>query len=306
MDIVFTILNQVGKMFFLMIVGYFAFKKKWISETGTQQISNVLLKICTPAILMASFDIPFSIDKLVGLVIALVLGVISLVVSIIVAKFVYRGDYRIEEFSLVFSNCAFIGIPLVQGVLGMEAVFYLSAYLLAFYIFAWTYGVYLISKRRDLITLKLIVYSPAVIGTVLGLFIFFFPYPLPEFIMHPIVMIGNVNTPMAMIVLGCYIANTDLVSLLKDHRIYLVCFYRLILVPLAITLVFCLVPNRYLEIKNVVLIAASAPVGVMVALFAQQYKHDFEYGARIVSLSTILCMITIPIVLVLSDILWSL
>ncbi|NLC96227.1 MAG: AEC family transporter [Erysipelotrichaceae bacterium] len=304
MDAGLTIIVQIVKMFLLMGTGYFIYTKKWVDEHGSQQISNILLKICAPAITITSFNISFSIEKLQGIVVAFLLSSLSIVIGLAVAKIIYKDKNKIEQFAIGFSNAGFMGIPLVQGLLGIEYVMYISTFLVSFNLFAWTVGVYLVSGRKDLITPKLILYSPAVIGLILGMIVFVSPIKLPTIILEPLTLVGSMNTPLAMIVLGTYIAKSNIVEVFKSKQAYFVSFIRLVVVPIVTIFIFKLIPNQFSDIKKVVIIATSAPTAVMVAMLAQQYGGDYEQGARIVSLSTLLCLITMPIMIILSEIIW--
>lgn len=304
MEIGITILNQIIKMFLLMSVGYYIYKKEWVSEDGTQQISNILLKVCTPALMITSFNILFSYETLIQIFVSFVLSSVSIIIGLIVARIIYKDKNRVGQFAIAFSNSGFIGIPLVQSLMGDKYIIYLSAFILAFNLFGWTIGVYLVSGRKDLITPKLILKSPAVIGLGLGMLVFISPIKLPELLHSPIAMIGNLNTPLAMIVLGTYIAKNNISEVFKSIDAYKISFIRLIIVPIITALVLYFVPETFYDIKKVVLIATSAPVAVMVAMLSQKYGGDFEYGARIVSLSTILCLFTIPVVLLIGEFIW--
>lgn len=304
MEIGATILVQIIKMFLLMCVGYFIYKKQWINEEGTQQISNILLRVCTPALMISSFNIMFTFETLKTIIWSFLLSSLTIIIGLIVARIIYKGENKIAQFAIAFSNSSFIGIPLVESILGEQAIIYLSAYIVSFYLFTWTIGLYLVSGRRDLISFKLILKSPAVIGLFLGLIVFISPIKLHSVLLSPISMIGNLNTPLAMMVLGTYIAKNDILSIFKSKEAYFISFVRLMVVPFLSLLMLWLVPNAYNEMKMVVLIAASSPVAVMAAMLAQQYGGDFEHSARIVSLSTVLCLVSIPVIMILASMIW--
>jgi len=304
MDIGLTILNQITMMFVMMGFGYFIYYYKFMDDLGTQQVSNILLKICGPCTIITAFNFAFNASKLKKLGFTIVLSTIVILIGLGVARLIYGKSHRLEQFAIAFSNAGFIGIPLVTGLLGVEYVFYLTGFLICFNLFVWTVGVYLISGQRSLITPKLMLFNPALIGTAIGLIVFVSPIKPIAPVADAIAKIGFMNTPLAMIVLGTFIAKSNLVEVFTNKAAYVVSFMRLIVVPLIILFGLKLVPNAYHDIKMVILIAASAPVGVMVAMFAQQYEGDYEYGARIVSLSTILCLFTIPGMLLLSNIVW--
>lgn len=300
-----TIFNQILMMFVMMGIGFGLKGKRWLSEQGTQEMANVLLKVCSPCIMITSFNIAFDQEKLGMLGLTFLISCLTILLAIIVACICFRKSMCIERFATSFSNAGFIGIPIVSSILGVQAVFYLTAFLLAFNLFAWTIGVYMMSGRRDLMTLKAVVMSPAVIGLCGGLLLFFSPVKLPTPIYNALYSVGSMNTPLGMMILGTYIANCKLKDIFTSKRAYQISFYRLVLIPGLTFLGLSLLPGSMLEMKMVILIAASAPVGVMVAMFAQQHVGDFAYGARVVSLSTILCLVTIPLYMMLATQLWS-
>ena len=299
-----TIFYQIVKMFLMMSIGYFLYSKKWVNEDGSQQMANILLRICAPAITIVSFNIEFSKEKLYGIIVAFVLSFLSIIIGLIVARIVYGNKNRIEQFAIGFSNSVFMGLPLVQGLLGIEYVMYISAYMVVFNLLSWTIGIYLVSGRKDLITPKLILTSPAMIGLVIGFIVFVSPIKLPFIIEESLSIVGSMNTPLAMIVLGTYVAKSNIVEVFKNKQAYIVSLYRLIIVPIVIMLVFILIPNTYMDIKKVVIIASSTPTAVTVAMLAQQYGGDFKQGAIIISLTTIFCLITMPLMIMLAQVIW--
>lgn len=299
-----TLVSQIIKMFLIMAAGYVMYKKKIVDDHTNAKLSSILLTVATPATIIASYNQTFSAEKILNLFVAFFLSLITYVVSIVVVQRLYKTEQRIEKFAIVFSNAGFIGIPLVSGLLGIEAVFYIAINLICFNLFVWTYGIFVMSVDKDNITFKKITTNPCVIAVVLGLMIFVSPIKPATPIMEAVSALAGLNTPLAMIVLGSHLAKSDITKIFSDARVYLVSFIRLILLPLITLGVLYFVPNSYLEIKMVVLIAASTPTGAMLPVFAQMFGRDTDYSARVVSVSTILCGITIPIIILLAQYIW--
>lgn len=291
-------------MFLLMILGYVIYKKGWIDSVGTKQISNLLIMVIAPIIMINTFQREFSFELLKQLGLTFIFSFISMIIGFIIAKIIFKKDQGLEQFATTFSNAGFIGIPLVQSILGNESVFYLSAYLVCFNVLNWTYGIYLLTGKKEAISLKQAMVNPATIASIIGIFLFVFSVKLPSVILNTFNSIGNINTPLAMIVLGVYIAQCNIKTVFNDYRVYFTSFISLVIIPIVMVFALLLIPEKYNEIKTVILIATSAPVGVSVAIFAQQYGSDYEYGSRIISLSTFLSLITIPIIITLSNIIW--
>ena len=267
-------------------------------------MSTILLQVCTPAVIITSFNIQFSLEILKEIGIAFILALSSILLGLIIARVFYRKEHRIAQFAVAFSNVGFFGIPLVTGLLGIQYVIYLSTYILAFNLLSWTVGIYLITGDKSAMKFNTFFKTPAFIGMVLGFIIFLSPFKLTGFIQQSLASIGSINTPVAMLVLGTYLAKSKLIDIFKNKQVYQIAFYRLILIPIIALLVLSLLPMIRPEIRLVLLIASSAPSATILAIFSQRFGHDYAYGAQIISFTNLMCLITIPIVLTSAYALW--
>lgn len=304
MEAALTIFYQIIKMFAMMAVGYVLYRKRIVSDDTTRVLSNILLMVTTPATIIASFNQTFSFEKLEGLMISFLLSFIIYTIQIICAELLFKKEKRVEKLAVSFSNAGFLGIPLVTGLLGIEAVFFLSAFIASSYVFTWTYAVIMMSGDKSNATIRKVLTNPCIIAMFIGLIIFFLPVKPFTPIMEAVSTLGSMTTPLAMLILGAYLAKTSFVEMFKNKTVYWVSFYRLIFVPLIIFIVLCFVPNEYEMIKKIMLISASAPVATLIPIFSQMFSRDVRLGAQIVSLSTILCLITMPCFIYLSEIIW--
>ena len=303
MESAITILNQIIKMFLMMAVGYQLYRKKTINDDTTARLSNILLMVATPCTIVTSFNQEYSAEKLQGLMFAFLLSLAVYAANILIAQLLFKPEERVEKFSLVFSNAGFLGIPLVTGLLGIEAVFYLAPFIVCFYLYAWTYGVVVMSGKKENITIRKIVSNPCIWAMILGVVIFLTVKPSPPF-MEAIESLGSLNTPLAMLVLGAYLAKSPLVHMFKNKTAYRVSFARLALIPALLLAAFCFIPESYATIRTVILISAAAPSAVLAPVLAQMFDQDITLGAQIVSLSTLLSLFTLPLVLFISEMIW--
>ena len=180
MESAITILNQIIKMFLMMAVGYQLYRKKTINDDTTARLSNILLMVATPCTIVTSFNQEYSAEKLQGLMFAFLLSLAVYAANILIAQLLFKPEERVEKFSLVFSNAGFLGIPLVTGLLGIEAVFYLAPFIVCFYLYAWTYGVVVMSGKKENITIRKIVTNPCIWAMILGVVIFLTVKPSPS------------------------------------------------------------------------------------------------------------------------------
>lgn len=304
MEIISTIVGQISIMYVLMVIGFVVYRKELINEEGTKQLSNLLVWVINPLIMLTRYQMNFSMDKLIDLGISFIVSLFAMLIGFLVGKIVFKKEQKIDKFAIGFANAGFIGIPLVTNIIGLDQVFFLSAYLVCFNILSYTYGIYLVSSNKKLITIRSILLNPGIIAVAIGIIIFISPVKLPKFIYDAFNLVGQTNTPIAMILLGTYIAKARIITLFNNKYAYFVCFIKLIVIPMIVLIIFKFLPADLGEIKKVVLIAMSTPVGLTVPMFSQMYGGDYEYGAKLVGLSTLLSLVTIPIILYLANIIW--
>lgn len=311
MDSALVIAYQAVIMFILLFFGYFLFKKDFLSEDSTKQLSAIAIKIINPIVIFNSYQTDFAPEMLTGLLIAAGLAVVSHVVLILFSMLAVRrtkSDFETERFAISYSNCAFMGIPLVQATFGNDGVFYLTGYITVFNLFMWTHGVMTMQggERRSASdtakTVLKVLISPAILSIALGLVFFFTGLRLPGILQTPLDYLGALNTPLAMIVSGATIAKAGLLSAFRSPRVYYVQLFKLILVPAVLTVMF--VPLTLLGVPKLIidtiLIAAAAPTASATIMFAYNHNRNAEYASNHFALSTIASMLTMPLVLMLS------
>lgn len=300
MNVSGIILERLGMMFLLILFGYLLAKKEILNASGTQQIANMLTIYITPTILIMSFQQEYEREQLKGLFITMGVGFLLIASRILVNQVALKKEARIDHYAAVFSNSAFMGIPLVMAVLGYEGVFYMTAYMTATTLSQWTYGIYTLSGDRNLITPRRAFFNPATTGALIGLLLYVLQIRLPFILSEALYTIGNLNTPLAMILLGSYVASSKLRAVFLSYKAYWVSLLRLVILPVIGLGILWLLPIDDYLILMVLSIASCAPIAVNTALFSQIYGGDYEYGARLVILSTLLSIITMPLILILS------
>ena len=301
MEIVVLLLRQNLVMLVYMMIGYFLYKKKLVSAGGSADIGRILLYIIMPAAILKSYLADFSRERLEGLFVSFLAALLSLLLSIAAARIAFSKEQGIEWFGAAFSNAGFIGIPLVQMTLGEEAVFYVSSYVALLNILQWTYGLVTITGDRSLISVKRLRTNPILLSFLAGIALFLLPVSLPETAENVVGTIAAMNGPLAMIVLGVYLGQVPLRSLFSGRVVYRCALVRLIVIPVLTMALLFVFPEKYHMLKLTILIAASAPVGSNVSIFAQLYGQDYMQSVKEVTLSTLLCIITLPLILGIAD-----
>lgn len=290
---------QVFIMFVLVIIGYVLTKKNVITRNGSADISNILLTIVTPCVLIRAYQIDMNKDLLFTLGIAFGVSLLLHVVMAFISKmyFSFIKDPQkqlLNTFSGFASNCGFMGIPLLNATLGDKGVFYGSAYLAVFNCFIWTYGIHMFDKGKNGINVKKLILNPGIIGTAIAMMLFFFQIKLPSVLGCVVGYIADLNTPLAMLLLGSFLARVNLISTFKQLQIYAVSVLRLIICPIIAIFIFAII-GADKTVALSVIISVSCPVAAIGAIFAEKYNLDAGYCSQIASITTLYSLITMPI-----------
>lgn len=305
MEVVKLLINQIVIMFLYMIFGFVLFKGKKISKEGSANMASLLVWLIIPVVVVKSFCVEPTRERIVGLLLSIAAAVAAQGLSMLVSHLFFKKR-PIDNFAAAFSNAGFIGIPLVTATVGGDAVFYIAFFVAILNILQWVYGVAVITEKKMKITGSTLVH-PLILGTVLGLVLFFtgLGAKLPTVVMSTLSGISAVNAPLAMIIMGVYLAQADMKSLWTDKQLYILSIVRLVLIPL-LTLALLwgmhlLIPALNTTIVLALLIAAIAPVGANVAVYAQLHNKDYVYASKTVVISTLLSLVSMPLVVLLAQ-----
>lgn len=305
MSLMLLTIGQLLIMTIYLIIGYILFRLNVISTAGSRDLAGLLVKLIIPAVIIQSFCTEFSVHRLQELAQSTLVAILLLGVAILVARVLYPKA-PLESFGAAFSNAGFMGIPLVRAVLGSEAVFYIVPFVALLNLLQWTYGVDIIcpnpTKRTFGQLSKKLLWNPPMVAIGIGLVIFVsgFGTALPSVLSTTLQGVCALNAPLAMMVLGVYLAKEKIITLFTSPALYGVCAVRLVLIPLiSLGLLWCL-PFPH-EMGQAILICAAAPVGANVAVYAQLYEKDHAYASKMVVLSTIFSLLTLPALAALSQ-----
>lgn len=298
--LILILLRQIAIMALLMAVGIYLSRKGFLSPQGTKDLGAILLRIIIPCVIVKSYITTYSRERLLELALSAGLALVAFILAMGIAYLVYGKRRRIENFASAFCNAGFIGIPLAQAVIGDEGVFYMAASVALLNLFQWTYGVYIMTDRRDSISAKTIAKNPVVIAIVIGIALFLSRLPVPGIVTSTLGYIAGMNTPVAMILMGTYMAKLPWRKLL-DKRAYGCVLFRLVIIPAVVLLVFWALPITNQNVALAAYLAAATPVGANICVFAQQYDCDYEFSVVTVCLSTVLSIVTVPLMVSLAQ-----
>lgn len=298
------LINQIILMFGLMLIGVLINKLKFMHSQTSSDLTNVLLYIVSPCLIVNAFEQPYSGNRIQQFLLA-VLGVFILyLVEILIAKLLFghlknQNLRRITQYGSIYSNAGFMGIPLISALFGSEGVFFAVVSLAAFNIFSWTQGVALFRDNDNGTVEKTdwrqVLLNPNIIAIFVGIFIFMFSIKIPSIPNQIIKYVGSVNTPLSMIVIGNSLANIQFSRDMLNKEIGLTILLRNLLFPIIGIFILKLVGVTGIAFYTTIVMAA-CPAAGLVVLFTLQVDGDTAPAISLMSLSTILSLITIPLV----------
>lgn len=319
------LIQQILIIFIIIVIGVICYRTKLIDDSTNSKLSDVLLMLVNPILIFVSYQRDFTVDLLEGLLISLLLAVATHIVAIIISYIFIQptkrkviiedgiktrssrnnDDVEVERFSGIYANVGFMGIPLVNGIFGSEGVFYVTASLTIFNILVWTHGAIMMSGSKNLglkeVVKKLM--SPTIFAILIGLLFFILQIRLPVVFHQALTYVADMNTPLAMIIAGVTIGKTNIIKLFtKNLRIYYIAFLRLLLIPLISLLLYVWLPINQ-TVKITAILMAASPAATLSVIFAIRYDKNSILGAEIFTVTTLLCVITIPLLVKIAELL---
>ncbi len=296
-------LNQILVLFMLLLVGFAVKRMILVEASFTKNLSNFLFYIIIPARIIDAMSHDFSVETLVqsGWLLATGLSVLifSYLFSILVVNLLKVDPLsrNIYQFAVIFSNFGFMGYPVIEAMFGGVGIFYAAVYNISNYILINSLGIMLI-RRREAKRIKIDfsnLINPPIVAVAIGLFLFIFSIELPMPITASIKMIGSPTSALSMMLVGMLLARAKLSKMLTNTSVYIVSFIRLILLPGIVLIVLRLLAVDSLAIGIAVIITAM-PVAANTSILATKYDGNAYLAAQCVFISTLLSIITIPII----------
>ncbi len=300
METTVIIARQIVMMFLMMGLGFALTKTGFLSESFHQMLSKFLLNVVVPMLLIASFQIEYESGLAREIVVILGLSILVQGLCIAVGRVMFGrgGDEktRIAKLGVGYCNCGFMGLPLLQAVFGTSGVIYSSVFVVVFNIATWTHcyavvrGAKIFEKGRPIYKALLV---PSIIAAAVGITLYFLPFRLPSVLVSAMNTVGSTNTPLAMIVLGGFLAKLELRKALGGVRTILSYLGRLVICPLLCAIVLVLLPIKE-QTQTAMFIISAMPSATSLGLQAALYGDEGTYGAQVVAMSTLLSLVTVP------------
>jgi len=299
--------KQVATMLIMLMIGFFLYKIKVAEENGKKLLTYILLYVITPCLIFNTYQMEYNEQMAKNLAWAFLLSFVAIFIAVILSNVMRIGSksMKTERFSVIFTNCGFMGIPLADAAFGKEGVFYCTIFVTAFNIVCWTYGRALMEGKTGTKKSVKEIIKPfcnvIILSIILGVVCYFTPFRVTGTVPgRAIEFIADMNTPLAMITSGIYVAQSDILSALKEKRVYLQLFMKCFVVPLVVLLAFSWIPLD-MVMKLAIVICMAAPTGSNVIFFSQRFGGDEKLGSYFFTTTTLFSVVSIPIIMLVAQ-----
>jgi len=299
MELALITAQQVIVLFLLIGTGMLAVKTGVLKLENKQALSNLLVYVIVPAMIVNSYRMEFSAEILHNLLAAFGMSILAILVGTVItlALTARKKSSRtpIFRFACIFSNAAYMGFPLISALFGSEGLLYASAYVTVFNILLWTMGYGFVSGSSSVKEVgRSLLHTPVLYAVAVGLAVYLLQIPIPNLIAQPLELLAGMNTPLSMMITGMLIAAGSVKSIVTDGHIWQLAAVRMLLIPAVCLALFSLLGFHGTAAQVVVLLEC-CPAAAITSVFAVQFGHDEHFAAGSVVLTTLLSIIILPL-----------
>ena len=295
-----VLLQQMGILFVYMMIGYVACKKEYFDQEFGKKLSWLVVNVANPMLAISAVvnneEQIAKKDFYVTVLLAICFYAFFLILAQILPRLigVQKSDIGVYKMMTTFNNIGFMGFPVIAAVYGNGALIYAVPFSIMFNILCYTWGIQTLCGGGERGNWKRIINIGTISG-IISIVLFFMQIPVPKMICSLSAGLSNLTGPLSMLVIGISIAAMELKDLFTDVKLLKFALIKLLAVPVAAMLLVCQVIDNQL-ICEVFLVMMATPAASMCAMLSQQYGGDYELAAKGVALTTILSVITMPIV----------
>ena len=294
--------GQIVSLFIVMLIGYVLNKCKILNADINARLVKIVINVAMPAQIVTAFvsnqGIVSNGEVLSVFGISLLMHVIYFVVAVVFAcsLFVRKGQRGTYYFMMMFGNVGFMGFPVIEAIFGKENLIYAVIFNVVFQVLVYSIGIIIIRRPDVPFSPKKLLNMPLISASV-AIALFFLKIRLPGPVNSSLEYLGNITTPMAMLVLGSIIANMKVKELFDEWRVYLFAAFKLLIVPLAVIMFFKVIPIKSEVVRGCMIILSAMPVATNASMLAIEYEGDIKLTSKGIFFTTLICMITIPVMM---------
>ena len=295
---------RLGTIALILLLGFFLGKWKLISTNTNKELTNLLLTVFMPASLFMAFPATYDETSLNLFFAGLVAGIFIMLILIVLSKILFnkqwfKGGLRYEsQFAFIFNNATFLGYPIIANTFGSTGVIVYCGFIIAFNVALFSYGIWLFKHEITLKLVKSVVTNPNIIAVLAGMMLFLAGWHLPSFVTDAVGFVGGATTPLSIICIGFMLSRANFKAILIKWRLIIVALSQLILGPL-ITFFFLSFLKFPSEAISVCTLIQALPTATSLGLFATKYSGNNIEASELVTVSTILSVVTMPLMIFL-------
>lgn len=294
------VFSQIIILFLIMIVGFIAKRKNIMNNEVSRGLTELVLNVTFPFMIIASFNFEYSKEMMNTGMIILGISFAAHLLLIAAGGILFRKYPQnlkgVLRFITVFSNCGFMGYPVINSIYGTVGVFYTAIYNIPFNIFMWTFGVMFFTGEKNTKDIKKVLLNPGIIAVFIGLILFIFSIKLPYVIYSTLDLIGATTTPLSMMIIGSMLADSDLKTIFSGFTVYYAALLRLVITPAVVFAILYLAGARGMLLGIPVLISGM-PAAANTAIMAEKFNADSMFASKCIFITTLLSAVTIPLIL---------
>ncbi len=301
------VLQKIIILMIPMLAGFIAKKSNIIDEKNTKGLSSLLAYVTNSCLIICSLQTDYNSQKLFKALCIFVLSIFIHSFLLLLINVIFRGlknkkSKVVYQFTFMYNNCGFMGYPIMMAVFGdKEGLFLGVIYTTVFNLFCWSHGVYLMnSSETKKVSFKKIFLNPGIISIIISMTLFLSKIRLPSVVFEGLDMVGSMTFPLSMIIIGSLLADMSFVAIFKDIKLYCYSILKLTIIPIIVIFVCSLLKlPQYIALTAVIM--TSTPSATNTAIFAEIYNQDSKLAARIVGMTTVLSLFSMPLIMTLSE-----
>lgn len=295
-----NVIVNVIILFVYMIPGYILGKVKLVGSDVPKGLASILLYVASPMLTIGAFMRPYNGSALVNGFILSVIFVIIMIGLFFLSRWIFKKQppdaKSVLSYSMAFGNVGYMGIPILRAAFGEEGVLYGAFVVMTFNVLQWTLGVICYKKDNRPINKWKMILNPGVISGLIGILLFALPIDYPAQFKDAVFGLGDITSPVSMIMIGIILSDAKIFELIKDWRLYIVAAIKMVAVPVATVIILTMLGVSSI-VTGVLGISLAMPAATSTSMMALRMDGDSKYASKAVLFTVIVSILTIPLLL---------